>query len=167
MMGRQGVLAGITSLLEIIWFRDFPGGPVGAICTSTELGIGSIPGWTTKDLHAAGCSQKRQRDKKPNYYLDRGPKTGNHFRVFWDMKAFNHPDVTAKNQKWVLYDTILYYSIVDTILYERMCEWKRKMTRPPKEKKKEKTKYNTLFHVNMERINWRCELKKFLRQASI
>ena len=109
--------------------------------TSAELGIGSIPGWTTKDLPAARCSQKRQRDEKPNYYLDRGPKTGSHFRAFWDMKAFNHPDVTAKNQNW--------------ILYEAMCEWKRKMTRQPKQKKKEKTKDNTV----VPRQNGKDQLK--------
>ena len=81
-------------------------------CTSTLPGIGSFPVWTTKNLCAAGCNHKRQTDKKPNYYLDRRPKRGNHFTDFWDMKAFSHPDFTAKNY--------------NKILYRRTCEWKRK-----------------------------------------
>ena len=121
-------------------------------CTCNSLGICSFPGWTTKNLCAAGCSQKRQTDKKPNCYLDWRPKRGNHFTDFWDMKAFSHPDFTAKNYK---------------ILYRRTCEWKRKKWHGnQKKRRKTKQKIILLFHLKIERINWRSEQKTFLRQGA-
>lgn len=88
-----------------------------------------FPVWTTKNLCAAGCNHKRQTDKSQIIIWSR-LKRGNHFTDFWDMKAFSHPDFTAKNY--------------NKILYRRTCEWKRKMTWQPKEKKEDKTKDYTV-----------------------
>ena len=37
---------------------DFPGGPVVKTLASSTGGVGSIPGWGIRILHAAGRSQK-------------------------------------------------------------------------------------------------------------
>ena len=38
---------------------DFPGGPMVKIlhCTSSAVGVGSVPGWVTKIPHAVQCGQ--------------------------------------------------------------------------------------------------------------
>ena len=43
--------------------RDFLGGPVVKIPPSNTVGAGSIPGWETKALRAAGCGQKVKKKK--------------------------------------------------------------------------------------------------------
>ena len=43
--------------------RDFLGGPVVKIPPSNTVGAGSISGWETKALRAAGCGQKVKKKK--------------------------------------------------------------------------------------------------------
>ena len=50
-------------------YWDFPGGPVGRICTSTAEGIGSIPGQKTKIPFAVWHGHKKKKKKKKNKYL--------------------------------------------------------------------------------------------------
>ena len=39
------------------------------LCAPKAGGMGSIPGWRTKILHAAWCNQKKERKKNKSFYF--------------------------------------------------------------------------------------------------
>ena len=45
---------------------DFPGGPVVRTLLSNTEGVGSIPGWGIKILHAMRCHQTLKKKKEPD-----------------------------------------------------------------------------------------------------
>ena len=52
---------------------DFPGSPLVIVCASTAEGVGSIPGWGTKILHAVWCGRKKNGVCQCAFYsMDRG-----------------------------------------------------------------------------------------------
>ena len=98
-------------------------------CTSASLGTGSIPGWTTKNLRAAGCSQKRQTKKQIIIWIEdqrEGIISGSFETGKPSIAQISQPKTTTG------YDT------------EGCVNKREKMTWQPKEKKEDKTKDNTV-----------------------
>ena len=62
----------------IIYYRDFPGGPVVKTSPSNAGVAGSIPGWGAKIPHASGPKNQNIKQKQYCNKFNKGFKSGPH-----------------------------------------------------------------------------------------